>query len=205
MSLVTPTTPTIVSAPVPAVVLATATVGTRSTLDLRTAWGAWVFVRIGRRVVTALTVAARVVIRPTINGDTIIHPGQSMDRVSSTAAAGAKTTLSGATSIGAQSIPLTSATGFAAGDIICLHSDDTSAARVEFARVSSVSGSNLIPDSPLKLAHSSADACSNGADVFARMFIPGGSTYEIFAENGASGQSLVFEVQAQTYPSDSIV
>jgi hypothetical protein len=201
MSLVTPTTPTVVTAPIPAAVLATATLGTRSTLDLRTKWGAWVYPRIGRRAATALTVACRIVIRRTFNNDATLHVSQSLDRVSSTAAVIA-TTLNGNTSIGATTAVLTSGTSFAAGDIVCL--SDASATEVEFARVSSISTNTLTFDAPLKLAHTSGIAVTNGADVFAPVFLAGGATYEFRADNGASGQSVVFELLAATYDSDTI-
>lgn len=201
MSIVTPTTPTVLSAPIVAAVIATATLGTRGTLDLRTKWGAWVYPRIGRRAATALTVASRIVIRRTFNNDATLHVSQSMDRVSSTAAVTA-TTLNGSTSIAATTAILTSGTGFAAGDIICF--SDASATEVEFARVSSISTNTITLDAALKLAHTSGIVVSNGADVFAPMFLPGGATYEFRADNGASGQSVVFELLAASYDSDTI-
>lgn len=204
MNTASPTTPSFLSpAPVPAVVLADGAKGTAYSLDLRTKFGAWLYVRIGRRVTTALTRSGYVMIRPSAN-DAVAHPGTAYDRLSSTAAAGAATTLASGASAGAETISVASATGLAVGDTLCLHSPDSSANRVEWARVMGISGTTITLEEPLKTAHNSADAVSNGADVFDRMWLPGGDKYTIRAVN-PSGQALVFEVQGSTDDSVTIV
>lgn len=139
MATITPTALTYSTVVAP-VVVATGNRGTRTTLDLTTKRGAWLNGFIGRRAATALTRSGMIAIRPTQNSTQPL-PGPRFDMVSSIAAA-ISTTLNGAVSAAATSYVLTSATSFAVGDILCLHSDDSTASRVEFSRVHSISGSS---------------------------------------------------------------
>lgn len=200
MALVTRTTPTFAQVEAP-VVLATGSVGTLRTLDLKTKAGAWFYVRMGRRTGTALTRAAYVQIRRTDN-DTLTLPIQTYDVISQTATA-ASTTLSAGQSIGDGTITLTANTGFAVGDTVCLHSDDTNANRVEFVRlVENTTGTTWRLERNLRVAHNSADRVTNLADVRA-MFVPGGEHYEIRCMNN-SGQSIVFAIDQVTEEGDTI-
>lgn len=200
MALVTRTTPTFAQVEAP-VVLATGSVGTLRTLDLKTEAGAWFYVRMGRRVATALTRAAEVIIRRTDN-DILSLPIRTYDVLSQTAAV-ASTTLSASAAIGDGTISLTSNTGFAVGDTVCLHSDDTAANRVEFVRlVENTSGTTWRVERNLRVAHSSADRVTNLADVRA-IYVPGGDHYEIRCINN-SGQSIVFAIDQVTEKGDTI-
>ena len=200
MALVTRTSPTFAQVEAP-VVLATGSVGTLRTLDLKTKAGAWFYVRMGRRVATALTRAAYVQIRRTDN-DTLTLPIQTYDVISQTAAA-ASTTLSAGQSIGDGTITLTSSTGFAVGDTVCLHSDDTNAQRVEFVRlVENTTGTTWRLERNLRVAHTSTDRVTNLADVRA-IYVPGGEHYEIRCMNN-SGQSIVFAIDQVTEEGDTI-
>lgn len=187
MATITPTalTYTQVFAPV---VVATGANGTRYTLDLTTKRGAWVYGRIGRRAATALTRSGLIAIRPTKNS-TIPLPATGFDLVSGIVAA-ISTTLNGAVSISDTTYVLTSAASFAVGDVLCLHSDDTSANRVEFSRVASISSNTITPEFAVSLAHNSADRVTTQGEVHVR-WLPGGDVYEIRAINN-SGQDLVF-------------
>lgn len=198
MAVIIPTAPTFSDVEA-AIVLATATQGTRRTLDLTTKLGAWLLVRIGRRVLTALTNPGRVIVRATSN-DTVIHPSPVLDRVTDTVLAVAPTLTSG-TAIGDMTIPVSSITGLSStgGDVLCLHSDDTAGSRVEFVDTDLASGSTVTLRSPLKLAHSSGDRVTNKADVFPPLWLPGGDIYAIRCLN-QSGFSLVFEVKAIVLP-----
>lgn len=162
--------------------------GTRYTLDLTTKRGAWVYGRIGRRVATALTRSGYIAIRPTQNS-TLQLPNTRFDLVSSIAAA-ISTTLNGAASSGSSSATLTSGTSFAIGDTICIHSDDSSANRVEFLRIALISTNTINGEFNLSVSHNNADRVTTQADVFVS-WLPGGDVYEIRAEN-FSGQDLVF-------------
>lgn len=199
MALVTRTSPTFAQVEAP-IVIASGSLGTLRTLDLKTKDGAWLYVRMGRRVATALTRAAYVAIRRSDN-DTIVLPIQTYDVISQTAAAQSNT-LSAGTSIGDGSITLTSATGFAIGDTICLHSDDTNANRVEFARVTNIATNTLTLERNLRVAHNSADRVTSLADVRA-IYVPGGEHYEIRCIN-TSGQSIVFAIDQVTEEGDTI-
>jgi hypothetical protein len=191
MGTITKTTPTYSQIEAP-VVIASGSLGTLRTLNLRTKFGAWLYVRMGRRGATSLTRAAYVAIRRTDN-ETLVLPVQIYDAISQTATAQSNT-LSAAASIGDGTITLTSATGFAVGDTICLHSDDTSANRVEFARIVSISSNTLTLERNLLAAHNSADRVTSLADV-QQIWLPGNEHYEIRCINN-SGQSMVFAIDA---------
>lgn len=195
---ITPTAPTFSSIESP-VVLATATIGTVRTLDLTTKWGAWVLVRMGRRVATALTRSAYVAIRKSSNS-TLVIPNVTRDCISQTGTAQSNTVSSGGTS-GSNSVTLTSATGFAIGDTICLHSDDTNANRVEFARITNISSNTLTVEANFKTTHNANDRVTSLADCF-EVWIAGGDIYEITCVN-SSGYSIVYAVDAITYASDT--
>jgi len=199
MATVTRTSPTYTQIEAP-VVLATGNYGTLRTLDLKTKYGAWLYVRIGRRAATALTRSGYVTIRRTDN-DTLVLPVPSFDVISQTVAA-ISTTLNGATSIGDTTVVLTSATSFAIGDTICLHSDDTNANRVEFARIVAISSNTLTLERALRVAHNNLDRVTTLADV-AMVYLPGGEHYEIRCINN-SGQSLLFAIDAVEEVSETI-
>lgn len=193
MGTITKTTPTYSAIESP-VVIASGSLGTLRTLDLRTKFGAWLYVRMGRRTGTALTRSAYVAIRRTDN-DTLVLPNQMFDAISQTATA-QNNTLSAAASIGDGTITLTSATGFAVGDTICLHSDDSNANRVEFARIVSIATNTLTLERNLLVAHNSADRVTSLADVQS-IWLPGNERYEIRCINN-SGQAMVFAIDAVT-------
>lgn len=189
MPVITRTTSTfpVVEAPV---IIASGSLGTLRTLDLRTKDGATLLVRMGRRAATALSLSAYVAIRRSDNNTTII-PDTRYDVPSQIAACNA-TTLNGATTIGATTITVASATGYAVGQVICI--SDSGAAAVEFARVFSITGSTLTLERPLRVAHANGDAVTNLADVV-EVNLPAGDIYEIRCCNN-SGQPIVFAVDA---------
>ena len=199
MAAVTKTTPTFTQLEAP-VVLATGSLGTLRTIDLKTKYGAWLYIRMGRRVATALTRSAYVSVRRTDN-DTLVLPFTGYDFVSTTIAAQSNT-LSAGTSIGDGTITLTSATGFAVGDTICIHSDDSNANRVEFARVVSIATNTLTLERNLRVAHNSADRVTSLSDV-ATVFIPGNDHYEVRCINN-SGQAMVFAIDYAIEEGDTI-
>lgn len=199
MAVVTPTSPTYSSVIAVASFSSSATPGTTVTLDLKTKFGAYLYVRIGRNAATALTRAGYVAVRPTDN-QTLIFPNTNYDCVSSTGAVNA-TTLSAGASIGATTASLTSATGFAAGQTVCLNS---SGSRIEFAQVCDLTTTTITIDRSggWRVAHNSGDTITWGADVF-RVWLPGMDVYEITPVNN-SGQTLIIGVDAAVYDSDTI-
>ena len=193
MALITKTNPTSTQVEAP-VVIASGSLGTLRTLNLKTKFGAWLYVRMGRRVATALTRSAYVAIRRTDN-DSLVLPNQMFDAISQTAVAQSNT-LSANTAVGDGTCVLTSATGFAIGDTICLHSDDTNAQRVEFARIVNIATNTLTLERNMLVAHTSADRVTSLADVQS-IWLPGNETYEIRCINN-SGQSMVFAIDCVT-------
>ena len=193
MALITKTNPTYTQVEAP-VVIASGSLGTLRTLNLKTKFGAWLYVRMGRRVATALTRSAYVAIRRTDN-DSLVLPNQMFDAISQTAVAQSNT-LSANTAVGDGTCVLTSATGFAIGETICLHSDDTNAQRVEFARIVNIATNTLTLERNMLVAHTSADRVTSLADVQS-IWLPGNETYEIRCINN-SGQSMVFAIDCVT-------
>jgi len=191
MATVTKTSPTFTQVYAPAI-LADSSLGTLQTLDLTTKIGATLLVFIGRRAATTPTRAGYVAIRNSDN-NTVVFPSQVFDIVGqgSTTAAAA-TTLSANAASGASTIAITSATGFAVGDTICL--SESSGVRLQFARVAGLSGTTLTLERNLRAASNSGDTVTNLADA-RRIYIPGGDIYEIRTVN-FSGLALVFEVEA---------
>lgn len=190
MAIITKTTNTFQSIQV-AAVIASGSLGTRVVLDLRNKDGAYIHCMIGRQIATALTRSAYVAIRKT-DDDTLVIPNPQYDVVSQTVVAIA-TTLSAGASIGDGTISVASASGLVEGHILCL--SGASAARPEFCRIVSISGTTLTLEAPLRVAHNSGDDVRNLADAFTQ-WIPGGDKYAIRCINN-SGQSLLFQVDAE--------
>ncbi len=199
MAVVTKTAPTFSQIEAP-VVIASGSVGTNRTLDLKTKIGAWLYIRMGRRLGTALNRAAYVLVRRSDN-DTLVLPAQTFDVVSQIATA-QSTTVSTASAIGDQTVVLAAIGTFAIGDTICLHSDDTNANRVEFARIINIASTTITVERPFRTAHSIGDRVTNLADV-RQVYIPGGDIYEIRCIN-TSGQSIVFAVDAMIDEGETI-
>jgi hypothetical protein len=191
VATVTKTAPTFTQIYAP-VILANSSLGTLQTLDLKDKIGATILIWIGRRASTTPTRAGYVTIRHS-NNNAVVFPSQVFDLVGQgPTTAAAATTLSANAAIGASTISITSATGFAVGDTICL--SESSGARLQFARVAGLSGTTLTLERNLRLASNSGDTVTNLADA-RRQYIPGGDIYEIRTHN-FSGLDLVFAVEA---------
>ncbi len=200
MATITPTAPTFTTL-LAAQVVTTGNLGTMATpLDLKAKRGAWLYGFVGRRAATALTRAGYIMVRPTNNGG-LVFPGAGADLVSSIAAAISTTVASGGAA-GATTVTLTSATSFAVGDCVCLHSDDANANRVEFAKVVAISSNTLTVDTPFETSHNANDRVTTGADAF-RAWAPGGDVYDFRAVNN-SGQDLVFALYAVVDNGDTV-
>jgi hypothetical protein len=139
---------------------------------------------------------------------TRINPGGNNVRASSIAAAGASTAVATTNvAIGDTVINVTSGTGFAAGDVIKIEDGSGGTfTRLEFARVSKVVTNALYLDAPVQFAHTTAqaDTVVNGADVFAPIWLPGGSLWELIFDFGAAGSGgpLTVECVADVYTND---
>lgn len=187
----------------------------RTTLDLRTAFGAYILAKIGRTAATAITgtteAGVNVIVRPVWNNDTAVvggvHPTVSGPGLSSTVAANS-TTLNGNVSATATTAVVTSATGLAAGDQILMTDTATAFTRAEWARISKVSGTTVTFDRPLQIAHTSGDLFTNKADIFTRYWAPGGSLYECifdFGDDAGPTNGVCIAAHAQIYTGDNTV
>lgn len=197
---ITPTAMTF-SSPIAATSYATSTTpGTTVTLDLTTKFGAWLYCRIGRNAATALTRAAYLAIRRSVNGSsTLRHPASNYDFISSIAAVSATTVSSGGAA-GATTMVLASGTGFAAGNV-CLA--QLSGARAEFFTIDNLTTATItIDDSAgFLVTHNASDVVTNGADC-GTIWLPGGDIWRITPVNN-SGQTVVMAVDAAVYASDT--
>jgi hypothetical protein len=199
MAIVNPTSPTFLQQIAP-IVVANGSSNALSTLDLRTSFGAWAIGRIGRRVATALNRSGYISIRRTKN-DSIVIPNTFFDMLSSTVAASSNTIASGGAA-GTDTVTLTSASSFAIGDTICLHSDDSLANRVEWSRIVSISSNTLTVERAFRISHNAADRVTTQGDVYT-YWLPGGDIYEFRAINN-SNQDLLFALDIVQYISDTV-
>jgi len=176
---------------------------TRGTIDLTASYGAWLFVRVGSTGVTNLDVPVTIQIRPMLGAKR--HPSSVTTRTGIVNAATASTTVSTDAAVAATSIIVASGTGVVAGDTVMI--TDAAFARLEFARVSKVSGTTLYLDAPLQFAHTAAqaDPVTNAAQVFAKIRLDGGAIWEIIFDLGAatSGSNIVVQAIAVNYVSDT--
>lgn len=173
-------------------ILANGSLGTLRTLDLRAKIGATLLVWIGRTASTTPTRSGYVAIRNS-DGNNVVFPGQIYDVVGQgPTTAAAATTLSAGASAGAGTISVTSATGFAVGDTLCL--SVAGGARLQFCRIASISGTTFTLERNLRIASNSGDTVANLSDA-RRLYIPGGDIYELRSIN-ASGLDLVFAIEA---------
>ena len=183
------------------VILATNTNGSLRTLNLREKFGAWIYVRMSRRVVTALLRPAYVMIRPT-DDDTLIVPAANCDVVGGINTCVAPTLSSGYTAgTDPAVLAVSSATGLNPGDW-CAVSAPSAVDRAEWNRITSISGTNITFERAFRSNKNTSDLLTNLADV-QRMFVPGGDHYEIRCIN-PTAQSIMFAVDAVIDNSETI-
>lgn len=180
----------------------------RGNIDLRASLGAKLFVRIGRGGTTALSSGIDVFIHELLAaGASGGHPGNVIRRKGETAAA-ASTTISADAAIGAGTITVASAAGFAADDQICIQDSDGGVTRLEFNRVSAVSGNVLTLTDVLGFGHTAvqADTVRDKAEVYGPIWVPGGSLVKSIIDYAAqtTGDSVVVQVKAQNYTSENL-
>jgi hypothetical protein len=182
----------------------------RGLIDLTNKNGMWLYHRVGRTSTTALGAPCLIRTRPLLGGGsgTRTHPTSNYDRASSIAAATGSTTVATSdVAIGDYVINVASGTGFAAGDTIKIEDGSGGTfARVEFLKISKVVSNALYLDDPIQFAHTvaQADKVTNGADAFARIWIPGGSRMVVIYDWGASasGDPITVESVLSAYTND---
>lgn len=177
----------------------------RTTLDLRTKRGAFLMVRLGRGGTTALSAGVNVLARRTLNNAGIVHPVP-VAIFSSQITAASSTTISSDSSSGQNSLNVASTSGFSEGQFVCIQDSGGGVTRLEFGRVSKVSGGAVVLDAPLQYSHTAvqADTVRNYAEAYV-FWIDGGATYEVIIDYGpqSTGDTLTIEAKAQTYDSDA--
>jgi len=178
----------------------------RGTIDLTAYPGAYILPRIGRGGTTALGTAISVLIRRVYGGSsgTRIHPASGQNRLGGTTAAASTTCATSDSNSGQSVLTVSSGTGFAAGDLLCIA--DAGLTRTEFGRIAKISAAVITLDAPLQYTHTSAaaDTVRNQSDVFTPIWCPGGALWEVIFDYGASasGETVVVEALAQKYTSD---
>lgn len=180
----------------------------RGTLDLRADFGAWLFLKIGRGGATALSAGVDVRVRRLLNNDTATsgatHPVGIPLKGGTTAAA--QTTVNVDSTAGQAALNVASVSGFAAGDLICVQ--DAGLARVEFHTVSKTAVGVLTLDRPLQFAHTAAqgDSVRNQSDVFAPLWVAGGSLYGVVFDYGSqtTGDTITVAAFAQVFANESV-
>lgn len=181
---------------------------TRGTLDLTAKFGAWLFLRLGFKGTTNWDYPITIQVRPVLASGAI-HPGSAANRNATIIAATASSTVSVDAAANATSITVTSATGFLAQDTIMIQDGGGGFTRLEFARISKVSGSVLYLDAPLRYAHTAAqaDVITNGSQMFPKIRLDGGTTWEVIFDGGkaTSGSDVVVEAIAVTCMNESTV
>jgi hypothetical protein len=180
----------------------------RATLDLRTKFGAFIFLGLGRGGTTALSSGVNVEIRRTYNNDGFILPGAPhFAALSDTVAAIVKLINNGAGyAIGTSAFAI-DGTGTPVGDDdLCfwgfdaVQADGTALPNLEFLRVSKFSNPTLTVDTPCKIAKIDNELITNKANSW-NVWCPGGCTYEVIFDYGddANGEAVAVVAYAQIY------
>lgn len=179
----------------------------RGVLDLRTKYGSFIFNKIGRGGTNALSNGVVILVRRVLNNDGAtagaVHPFFTSQTSGTTAAS--STTVNSDSNSGQSTLNVTSISGFSAGDYICIQDSGGGVTRLEWQRVSKTSAGVLTLDRNLTFTHSSvqADTIRSAADVFAPIFVDGGSLYEVIFDYGddSTGDTVTISSLAQTFDS----
>lgn len=182
----------------------------RGTVDARTEFGVWAFVKIGRGGTAALTTAASIRFsRVPANGAFQVgvpHPDLGNTRSTQTAAANSTTCATSDSTAGSPTLNVASITGFAAGQLICIQDSGGGVTRLEWQRISKTATGILTLDEGLTFTHTAAgaDTVRNTAEVFTPIWLPGVSLWECVIDYGAdtTGDSLTVQVIKQEYASE---
>lgn len=185
----------------------------RGTIDLRGKHGARLLVKMGRGGTATITNGCDVLIQEVINNDTAraggAHPNGIALKTQLPGTAAASTTVSADSNSAQAVLTVASGTGFAAGDYICIQDSGGGVTRLEFHKISKISGGTITLTRNLQYTHTAAqaDTVRNQADVFPRLWLDGGSLWEVIFDYGddAAGDSVTVIATAQTLDSYSTV
>ena len=184
----------------------------RSTVDLRTAVGAYLFAGVGRGGITALTNGVNFVVRRVPNNDGIHIAADYIKLASSYAAAILKLINYGTNYTAGVTTMAIDGTGTTiTGEIWCLWgvtaipADTTALTTLEFLRNCKVASTTAITfDTVTMQAHNDNEILTNKADCW-QVWLPGGSVYEVIFDYGddAAGESVAIVCYSQTYTNDA--
>lgn len=164
-------------------------------VDLRNADSALFHVFIGRRNNSVPTREIRVQIRRTDNNTRVI-PVRTFDvtNIAPTTAA-AQTTTTAAANVGDTTLTVSSATGLAVGDVICISAAAGGTGNHQWADIVLVSGTTITLAEPLRLAVASGDIVANLGTVVS-MTVEGGDQIRVRVNN-QSGQPMAVGVDVE--------
>jgi len=184
----------------------------RSTIDLRTAVGAYLFAGVGRGGTTALTNGVNFIARRVPNNDGIHFAADFLTNVSSFAAAILKLVNYGANYTSGVVTMTIDGTGTpTAGEVMCLWgqtsipADTTAISTLEFLRCATQSGDTSITfDTTTKQAHNDNEIITSKASCWS-VWLPGGSVYEVIFDyaDDSAGESVAIVCYSQTYTHDA--
>ena len=186
------------------VILATETT-TKATFDLSTKHGGWLDLSAGRVDDTAFSAGdISFHVSPTWNSGATPHASAGHSR-SGAASTAADNVVATSASVGDTELILTSAAGFAAGDVIAIMDSTPSVTRLEFNRVVAVVSNALLLANPLQYAHTSGDAdiVTSAADVYEPMWLAGGTIWNVVAWNNHASVSAVVRALGRTLNSST--
>jgi len=175
----------------------------KGTLDLRSKFGGFLFVRLGRLGTNAPSSPILVQVRRV--GTTVGQGGASFALLGGNSS-GQASTVSSDSNSGQNLLVVANTVSFNQGDSLCIY--DSGFTRLEFARISrTIPGSpgTLVLDDELGFTHTAAQAdnVTKAADVFAPLLLLPGCVWELIVDYGAatSGSDCVVQAFAQTYDS----
>ncbi len=179
------------------------------TIDLRSKFGAFLFICVGKTGTTALTNGVEVRVNRTINNNGRGHPSSHAALGPGAFAAAQSTTVNADSASGQNILNVASTTSWAQGDYLLIVETGGGFTRAEWARVARVTdATHLLLDRNLQFTHTAAqaDTVRNKADIYSPVWCPGGSVYEVIFDYGddAAGDSVIVECTAQTYDSDAV-
>jgi hypothetical protein len=170
------------------------TVSLGTALDVSTYYAGYLRIRLGRSSATAFTVGPRIRIEGT--GETGTPTAQQWTVLASfQMAVGASIgsqAVSGTEAAGQTTITLAAATNFAASDYVFFH--NTTLANSEWARVVSVSGSDIVIEEGIVNAQTGATARDQAEHYPCQLDLIAINKLRIVVDNSGTGQSVVAQV-----------
>lgn len=183
----------------------------RTTLDLRTCFGAYLLAGVGRGGTTALTNGVNFIARRVPNNDGIHIAADVVNFTSSYVAAILKLINYGSNySSGVTQMTIDGTGTPTAGEVMCLWgqtsipSDGTALTTLEFLRCATQSGGTSITfDTTTKQAHNDNEYITSKADCW-NVWIPGGAVYEVLFDyaDDSAGESVAIVCYVQQYTND---